>query len=214
MTVRIVVLGATGAVGSLLVEAGLARGAQVTALAREPARVAARPGLSVVAADVYDPASIARAVEGADVLVSGLGRAKGDLPGVLTAGAKAVVGSGVGRVVWLGAYGTGPSAPAAGALTRGLLGLVMRDEIPDKVAADAAVLASGGTVFHVGPMADGPTAHRALLLEEVPHLTLPLERVPRRLFPARVSRAAVAAAMTDEAVRPRYAGRVVVAVDG
>ncbi|XVV08375.1 NAD(P)-dependent oxidoreductase [Actinoplanes sp. CA-131856] len=212
--VRMAVLGATGAVGSLLVEAGLARGLRVTALAREPARVAARAGLSVVAADVYDPESIARAVEGADVLVSGLGRAKGDLPGVLTAGAKAVVGSGVGRVVWLGAFGTGPSAEAAGALTRGLLGLVMRDEIPDKVAADAAVLAAGGTVFHVGPMTDVPSARQALSLDEVPHRTLPLERVPRRLFPARVSRAAVAAAMTDEAVRPRYAGRLVVAIDG
>ncbi|SNY53129.1 NAD(P)-dependent oxidoreductase [Paractinoplanes atraurantiacus] len=201
---RIAVLGATGAVGSLLVEAGLARGVQVTALARDPARVRARPGLTAVAADVYDPASIVRAVEGADVLVSGLGMTKGDLPGVLTAGAKAVVASAVGRIVWLGAYGTGPSAAAAGALTRGLLGLVMRAEIPDKVAADAAILSAGGTVFHVGPMTGGPPAHR----------TLPLEDAPRRLFPARVSRAAVVGAMTGEALDPRFAGRLVVALNG
>ncbi|MEU8816564.1 NAD(P)H-binding protein [Actinoplanes sp. NPDC048796] len=201
---RIAVLGATGAVGSLLVETGLARGLEVTALARDPARVPARPGLTAVAADVHDPASIARAVEGADVLVSGLGMPKGDLPGVLTAGAKAVVASGVGRIVWLGALGTGPSAAAAGALTRGLLALVMRAEIPDKVAADAAVLAAGGTLFHVGPLAGGTAEHH----------TFPLEDMPRRFFPARVSRAAVAAAMTDEAIRPRFPGRVIVTANG
>ncbi|MEV4346400.1 NAD(P)H-binding protein [Actinoplanes sp. NPDC049596] len=200
---RIAVLGATGAVGSLLVTEALGRGMEVTALARDPGRVPERAGLAVVAADVNDPASISRAVEGADVLVSALGVAKGEPPGTLTAGAKAVVASGVGRIVWLGAYGTGPSAPSAGPVTRTLLGLLMRAELPDKVAADAAVLAAGGTVFHVGPLADGPAGHR----------TLPLEAAPHRLFPARVSRAAVAAAMIDEATQPEFPARLVIAVN-
>jgi hypothetical protein len=188
------------------VAAALDRGLPVTAIARDPARVPDRPGLTRVAADVRDPASIARAAGDSDVLLSGLGATKGDGPGTLTAGAAAAVASGAGRIVWLGAYGTGESAPAAGFLTRTLLGVFMRSELTDKRAADRIVLDAGGTVFHVGPMGDGPVAPD--------RRTLTLDQAPRRLFPAGVSRATVAAAMVDEAVRPCFAGRTVLAVSG
>ncbi|MFG1925998.1 NAD(P)-dependent oxidoreductase [Cryptosporangium sp. NPDC048952] len=197
---RVAVLGATGAVGSLLVTTALERGLEVTALARNPSRVT---GVRSAQVDVHDPASIARAVEGADVLVSGLGVTNG-AHGTLTAGAKAAVASGVGRIVWLGAYGTGESAAAAGFVTRSVIGLLLRREIPDKVAADATVLAAGGTVFHVGPMGDGPAAHH----------TYPLGEAPTKLFPSMVSRAAVAAAMIDEAAAPTHPGQTVVATGG
>jgi hypothetical protein len=110
----------------------------------------------------------------------------------------------VPRIVWLGAYGTGRSAAAAGLLTRTLLRIVMGGELPDKVAADTAILAAGGTVFHAGPMSGGPAAHRAM----------PLDAAPRRLFPSGVSRAAVAAAMIDEVVTPRFAGGTAVVLGG
>ncbi|WP_285600435.1 NAD(P)-binding oxidoreductase [Kineosporia sp. NBRC 101731] len=197
---RVAILGATGKVGSLLMDDALARGFEVTALVRDPAGVAARPNLERVAADVNDAGSVARAVKGSDVLVSALGGP----PGTLVAGAKAVVASGIGRIVWLGAYGTGESAQAAGLLTRSMLSLFMRQELPDKTAADALILAAGGTVFHVGPMGDGPASHRTLLLEDA----------PKRLFPAGISRAAVAAAMLDEVQEPYFPGRTVVAVPG
>lgn len=200
---RIAVLGASGAVGRLLVTQALDRGLDVTAVARDPQRVPvpARPRLAKVAADVHDPLSVEAALKGIDVLVSGLGVSKGGPPGTLAAGARAAVGSGVDRIVWLGAYGTGRSAQAAGALTRALLRMIMGSELADKAAADGTVLAGGGTVFHAGPMNGGPArAHR----------TLPLEQAPRRLFPAGISRATVAAAMLDEALLPRHPGRVVV----
>jgi uncharacterized protein YbjT (DUF2867 family) len=198
---RIAVLGATGATGTLLVTAALEQGLPVTAIARQPGRVPARPGLTTVAADVHDPESIARAVAGSDVLLSGLGVVKGNPPGVLTAGAKAVAASGVPRVVWLGAVGTGPSADVAGPLTRTLLSVFLRDEVPDKVAADATIIAAGGTVFHAGMLTDGPVAPG--------RRTLTLDRTPRRFFPGRVSRATVAAAMVEEAVRGQFPGQTV-----
>lgn len=211
---RIAVLGATGATGRLMVSAALARGLRVTALARDPGRVPASPGLTTVLADVNSPQSIADAVAGCDVLLSGLGagRPNSGLPGgppadgtrdagILTVGARAVVASGVQRVLWLGALGTGPSAGPAGWLTRTLLALVMRSELPDKVTADATVLEGGGTVFHVGPMSDGPPAPG--------RRTLTLDELPRRLFPAGVTRATVATAMVDEAVLPRFPGQTV-----
>ena len=64
--------------------------------------------------DVTDPASVAAAVEPGAVVLSGLGVAGGDAPGVLAAGARAVLATAPARVIWLGALGTGASAQAAG----------------------------------------------------------------------------------------------------
>jgi uncharacterized protein YbjT (DUF2867 family) len=197
---RIVVLGASGTTGRLLVTEALARGVEVVAIARDPSQLPARPDLIRVAGDVHDSGSIARAVRGGDVLLSGLGISKGGRPGTLTAGAKAAAS--VPRVIWLGAYGTGESAGAAGLLTRTALAVVLRGELPDKVVADGLVLASGGTVFHAGPLTGGPASTE--------RRTLPLDEAPRRMFPARVSRATVAAAMVDEAISPRFGGKIVI----
>lgn len=67
----IALLGATGNVGSRLLDEALSRGHRVTALARDPARLAARPDLMVVAGDVTDPQT-APALAGHDVLISSL----------------------------------------------------------------------------------------------------------------------------------------------
>jgi uncharacterized protein len=198
MGFAITVLGATGLTGRELVRQALDRGWDVTAVARDPSKLDAS-GVRRAAGDVRDPESMTRALAGADVIVSALGVAEGEGPGVLTAGAREVVAAGAGRVVWLGAYGTGPSAAAAGWLTRAVA-KAMGARLPDKVTGDAAVLAAGGTVFHAGPLSQGPLSpHRR---------TVGLEEAPRRVFPARVSRATVAAAMLDEAESPRFAGRI------
>jgi hypothetical protein len=204
---RVAILGASGATGRLLVEEALGRGLEVTAIARDPARIPVpdQPRLRKVAADVRDAGSVARAVADSEVLLSGLGIAKGDKPGALTAGARAAIDSGVGRILWLGAYGTGQSAQVAGALTRTLLGTFMKRELPDKVSSDSAVLAAGGTVFHAGPLGNGPVGPE--------RRTLSLEQAPHRVFPAGVSRATVAAAMVDEAVKPVFPGQTVIPVN-
>ncbi|GAA3216112.1 NAD(P)-dependent oxidoreductase [Dactylosporangium siamense] len=202
---RIAVLGATGATGRLMVTAALARGLSVTAVARDPARVPTLPGLTTVAGDVRDPASIAAAVAECDVLLSGLGAVKGSAPGTLTAGAQAAVAAGVDRIIWLGALGTGPSAAPAGALTRTMLRLLMRSELPDKVEADATVIAAGGTVFHVGPMTGGQASPSPR--------TMTLASLLHRLFPRGVTRATVAAAMVQEAEQARFPGQTVTVLD-
>lgn len=204
MTVEITVLGASGATGLELTRQALERGHAVVAIARSRVAVPDSPLLTRVAADVRDPDGIAAALDGRGVIVSGLGIAKGDKPGALTAGARALVAARPERIVWLGAFGTGPSADAAGAVTRTVLKL-LGDENVDKVAADALILAAGGTVFHAGPLSSGvlSSARR----------TVGLSSAPRRIFPGRVSRATVAAAMLDEAASPDFAGNIAVPLE-
>jgi hypothetical protein len=145
---ELTVLGATGATGQELVRQALARDQDVTAVARRPANI-----------DVPESDQLTRVA--ADVL---------------TPGARAAVESGADHVIWLAAFGTGDSAPSAGPLTRGLLNTFMRKEMADRVTADDTVRAGGGTVFHAGPMSDGPLS--------ATRRTIGLREVPRRLFGA------------------------------
>ena len=204
---NVTILAASGAVGLALTRQALERGHTVTAIARTPARITVpdSPRLIRVAADVRDPDSIAKALHDSEIVLSGLGVAKGDKPGALTAGARAVIDAHPGRIIWLGAYGTGPSAQAAGLATRTVL-KAMGAELTDKVTADGAVLEAGGTVFHSGPFANRP--------ESGTRRTVGLDEAPKKFFPARISRETVAAAMLDEAENPRFPGLIAIPLEG
>jgi uncharacterized protein YbjT (DUF2867 family) len=205
---RIAVLGASGALGTQLVRQALDRGHHVVALVRDPQRFTL-PGsarLQVAVADVSDPGSLVDRLDGVDALVSGLGLGKASPPGVMTAGARAIAAA-RGRhpdlhVVWIGALGSGPSARAAGGLIRAVVGIGLKAELPDRNAAEAMVLQGKGTVFHSGPMTNGPLS--------AARRTVELADAPRRPWPKLVSRATVAAEMLDEAESRRHAGQVVI----
>ncbi|MGW0903431.1 NAD(P)-dependent oxidoreductase [Streptomyces sp. NPDC002853] len=195
---NLTVLAASGRTGMALTRQALRRGHLVTAIARDPERIALAdcPNLRKVAGDVHDAAGIASVVDGDAVVLSALGT---DRPGILLTGARAVIAAGPRRVIWLGAYGTGKSAEVAGE-GADVLAKVLGDRLADKVAADQAVLEAGGTVFHAGMLADGPESPR--------RRTLGLEAGPPFDLGAKVSRETVAAAMLDEAEAPGFTGAV------
>jgi uncharacterized protein len=72
--VRLAVIGAAGRIGSRIVAEAIGRGHRVTAVVRDPSRVAGNPS-AVVAADVFDPDAVAAAVSGVDVVVNAAGHA-------------------------------------------------------------------------------------------------------------------------------------------
>ncbi len=73
-TKQLTVFGATGGTGAHLVQAALAAGHHVTAVARDPAKVPSRHGrLRTTTGDVLDAASIKHSIQDADAVVSALG---------------------------------------------------------------------------------------------------------------------------------------------
>ena len=78
---KLSLFGATGRVGTRLLEYALADGHTIRALVRDPAKLAPRAGLEVIAGDVLDAAAVARVIAGTDAALSGLGGAGVKDPG-------------------------------------------------------------------------------------------------------------------------------------
>jgi putative NADH-flavin reductase len=72
--VKLLVIGATGVIGSAVVQAGLHAGHDVTVLVRSPEKLGdLAPRLRVVVGDVTDAEAVARAVAEQDAIISALG---------------------------------------------------------------------------------------------------------------------------------------------
>jgi uncharacterized protein YbjT (DUF2867 family) len=119
---RILVVGATGALGRPVVRLLRAQGVAVRALNRHPTRAAdlAALGAEVMAGDLAEPASLERACAGVDrVLASAhgmLGRGRHRSENVDDAGHRALIaaaaGAGVRRFVYTSAYGARADHPS------------------------------------------------------------------------------------------------------
>lgn len=90
---NIALIGASGFVGSAVLEELLQRGHRVTAIVRDATKLAPRDGLTVVAADVQQAAQVAQAVEGHDAVVSAFNPGWSDpkLYDLFLAGSRAIV---------------------------------------------------------------------------------------------------------------------------
>ncbi|MFK3771914.1 NAD(P)-dependent oxidoreductase [Pseudomonas sp. NPDC089406] len=67
---KIAIIGATGRAGSQLLEEALRRGHSVVAIARDPAQLQGREGVTVKALDAKDSAALQAAVAGVDAVLS------------------------------------------------------------------------------------------------------------------------------------------------
>jgi putative NADH-flavin reductase len=98
-TPRMVVLGAGGRTGRLVLDSGLRAGYQILAAVRSPARAAIKPriGLTVTEADARDPESLRRLLHLGDVIVSAIGSSGRKSNGLYKDVAKALVAATAGE---------------------------------------------------------------------------------------------------------------------
>ncbi|HSX51603.1 MAG TPA: NAD(P)-dependent oxidoreductase [Cellvibrio sp.] len=104
---KIALIGATGFVGQYLLTEALTRKHQVTALVRNPAKLAAAEGLTSKALDAQDAAQVTAALAGYEAAIISLHHDGLDLPALINA----VKASGVGRVLIVGGAGSLEVAP-------------------------------------------------------------------------------------------------------
>jgi uncharacterized protein len=121
INMRIVLLGATGFVGSALLVEALHRGHKVTAIVRHPEKLEKRDGLTATAGDVYDTDSLASLIAGHDALISAFnpgwtpGTVKPEMYDEQVRGTSSIIAAarkaGIKRVLWVGGAGGLEVAP-------------------------------------------------------------------------------------------------------
>ena len=74
---KVVLYGATGMIGSRILKELLSRGHVVTAVARDPSKIAAQKNLTIEKGDMLDADNIAKVAKGSDVVVSSYGPPSG-----------------------------------------------------------------------------------------------------------------------------------------
>jgi uncharacterized protein YbjT (DUF2867 family) len=147
---KILVLGATGGTGRLIVAQSLARGYDVTALVRSPGKAKSLPGAKLVVGDAREPKVLREALRGRDAVVSALGTPASPFREVtlLSEVTRTLVGAmrdeGVARLVAVTGIGAGDSRGHGGfAFDRLILPLLLRHVYADKDRQEDIVRQSG-----------------------------------------------------------------------
>ncbi len=173
---KLTVLAATGGIGRQLVGQALAAGHDVTAVVRNPAKLAIEVPAVTVDLESPDPAALEPALAGADAVLSGLGPVTRSNPPVAGPGTQAVLtamaAAGVRRIVVVSAapVGTVPVPghpvpkhdPGDGIVMRTLLSpmikAILRSTYADLAVMEDALRRSGldWTVVRPPRLTDGP----------------------------------------------------------
>lgn len=104
---KIALIGASGNAGSRLLTELTSRGHAVTAIARHPEKVAARSGVTVVAADMRNATELTALLKGHDAVISSVRFVTTDVAALIAA----VKASGVARYLVVGGAGSLEVAP-------------------------------------------------------------------------------------------------------
>lgn len=202
---RVLIVGSTGGTGRQLVEQALERGYTVTAMARNPSKLALEhPQLDVIPGDVLDYESVSAAMQGQDAVLSAIGHKRFFYPTrILSDGTqnilKAMETNGVRRFVCETALGTGDTAGRMGLLyTFIVIPLVLPFYFFDKTRQEKLIAASNLDWVIVRP--------GVLTNSEKRGINCQGSNVGKFITGARISRADVGAFMLDQLESNNYLG--------
>ncbi|MEO5806998.1 SDR family oxidoreductase, partial [Devosia sp.] len=143
---RILVLGATGGTGRLIVKQAVAKGYEVTALVRSPEKAADLRGATLVVGDARNEGDLRKALKGQDAVISALGTPASPFKEVtlLSRATRALVGAmkaeNVSRLVAITGLGAGDSVGHGGfAFDKLIFPLLLRKVYADKNRQEAIV---------------------------------------------------------------------------
>jgi len=145
---NIIIFGATGPSGRLIVEQALEQGHNVTAFARNPDAVKIHNDkLTVIKGDILDPSAVENAISGKDAVLSALGVRKLGKNTILSEGTKNIIAAmenhGVKRLVCMTSLGVGDSKDQPAWLFRAIIRpLLLRNVFIDKEEQERLVKAS------------------------------------------------------------------------
>lgn len=150
MSMKVLILGATGGTGREIARAATAAGHKIVALVRSKAKARHLTDATLVQGDARDPAALARAIDGCDGAICSLGTGISPFREVtvLSAATRALVATmaerGVGRLVCITGVGARDSRGHGGFLYDRLLNpLLLRKVYEDKDRQEDIVRASG-----------------------------------------------------------------------
>ncbi|TMC85657.1 MAG: SDR family oxidoreductase [Chloroflexi bacterium] len=154
---NLVILGATGGTGRLVVEQALSAGHTVTALVRSPEKLtSSNSRLRVITGLATDAQDVARALAGADALISTLGGSGSVIADSTQAIVDAARQTGLKRVVVLSSFLV--ERQRLNVPMRLATGLVMGAMVKDKTLGEEMLRSSGldWTIIYASPLTDGP----------------------------------------------------------
>jgi len=164
---NLVILGATGGTGRLVVEQALAAGHTVTALVRSPEKLtSSNSRLRVITGLATDAQDVARALAGADALISTLGGSGSVIADSTQAIVDAARQTGLKRVVVLSSFLV--ERQRLNVPMRLATGLVMGAMVKDKTLGEEMLRSSGldWTIIYASPLTDGPATGSVSVLGE------------------------------------------------
>ena len=169
---KILLLGATGGVGSHVLRLALAAGHDVTVLVRDPAALDVDDGVRVVVGDATSADDVATAVVGQDAVLNAVGSRQMRHPVEVEVGRAllpAMGTAGVRRLVVCSAFGVGDSERDAGALQKMFFHTVLGKVYEAKEVADAEVRASDldWTLVYPTRLLDGPATGELVASERL-----------------------------------------------
>ncbi len=178
---KILIVGATGPTGQLLVKQALYKFYQVTVLVRDTSKLhLMNENLTVIKGDVLDEATLTDALKGQDAVLSALGtgnslKSSDLMLHAVTSLILTMKAANVKRVILLSAFGVGETFVQANFIQKLIFRLPLKNIYSDKTKADTMLCNSAldWTIVCPAKLTDGPYTGKYEAAEKLPMKGMP-----------------------------------------